>query len=129
MKNLPEGTPLYITIPLQSQNKGDIILQLIDFKVKGFYRILLKNEIKTDDELPQEKLLNAEPIHILIDRLKLEGNYDVRLNDSLDQAFREGKGCITAIVPGFPTKHFSQFLECAYCGLNFIESQPWLFSL
>ncbi len=84
MKNLPEGTPLYITIPLQSQNKGDIILQLIDFKVKGFYRILLKNEIKTDDELPQEKLLNAEPIHILIDRLKLEGNYDVRLNDSLD---------------------------------------------
>ncbi|MFH0984667.1 MAG: excinuclease ABC subunit UvrA [Candidatus Omnitrophota bacterium] len=64
---------------------------------------------------------------VSVDLLKIEGSRKERLTDSLEQAFRLGRGDAQAWVAG-KVLRFSEKLRCSSCNRSFPEPSPNLFS-
>jgi excinuclease ABC subunit A len=80
------------------------------------------------DEVKHKDLQQVKKILILVDRLVLRGDYQARLADSLDLAFRAAHGRVEILLEKSEPLKFSQAFECPRCGMTFIEPQPRLFS-
>ena len=67
---------------------------------------------------------------VVADRLVVRADQKRRLCDSLEQAFRFGKGRLTLIFPDddFATAPYSELLECSRCHITYREPTPNLFS-
>ncbi|MFA7002137.1 MAG: excinuclease ABC subunit A, partial [Candidatus Omnitrophota bacterium] len=71
------------------------------------------------------------PLMVCVDRLKLDGRNRKRLTDSLETAFRYGRGeAVTAFESSSGGKgpRFSEHLRCASCARTFRDPVPNLFS-
>lgn len=125
---LESGSIILISFLISEENSADMTMRLLEAKAKGFYRINLNGEIINFDEFGLEKITEFPGISVLVDRLILKGDFKDRLNDSLDMAFKEGKGRIEIQVIDGPILKFSASYECTTCDRSFIEPQPRLFS-
>lgn len=125
ISQLPSETKIQITFPVEELTP-ELKKNLIEH---GFYRIFINNQLVNLQELDIGKLTKNQSIRVLVDRLVLRENYQARLADSLDLAFKVGGGRIEILVSGRdePLK-FSQKFECARCNIDFLEPQPRLFS-
>ncbi|MFN8543229.1 MAG: excinuclease ABC subunit UvrA [Candidatus Binatia bacterium] len=95
----------------------------------GFVRVL-----GPDGPLALEDLATAPPggdrITVIQDRLRLDPADRARLVESLEQAFRHGRGRSDVMLADDSghVEHFSTALECAACGLAVRDPVPNLFS-
>lgn len=137
------GMKLFVLIKLQLENKSDLDFKIRDLKSKGFFRIILNNEIydlnETDIETVYAKSVKEDnspqvnpEIYVLIDRLNFDpgDNESIsRLNDSIELAYRESEGYVTVRIfkkESYVDLDFNKFLERD--GIRFEEPQPRLFS-
>jgi excinuclease ABC subunit A len=105
-----------------------------DLKEMGFDRILLKNRIMNLEEIENDEYLikKLKKLDIVIDRFTFDLNDEdsiMRINDSLDMAYREGEGYLTVRIfngEEYLDIKYSQFLETD--GIIFEEPEPRLFS-
>ncbi len=130
IKELPEGSKIYILFPLQIHKGHNLNEEIEALKEKGFYRLIIRDElIDLNEEYNFSKFKNEE-IYALVDRLIVRSELDeARLFDSVEMGFNEGKGyLIIKVIDTGEVFKFSEHFECAYCKIEYEEPEPRLFS-
>ncbi len=92
----------------------------------GFRRVLIDNDtcdIDDIDTLPR-------PLRVVVDRLVVRQGLEKRATDSVEQAFRFGKGTMSLVFPGAAVEEevHSDELACARCHVTLKDPVPNLFS-
>ncbi|MEO6693569.1 MAG: excinuclease ABC subunit UvrA [Ignavibacteria bacterium] len=142
--NKNEFLKIYILTKLVFKDEIEFSKLIADLKSKGFYRLLIHDEIAdlievSDDEVFNSVENNNGPgqdsqmsLTVLIDRLNFypENNEIIsRVNDSIELAFRESDGYVIIRIfddDKYTDHHFNKFLE--EDGIRFEEPEPRLFS-
>jgi excinuclease ABC subunit A len=126
-----EGTRFYVLFPIPERQNQKIMDELNALKEKGFTRLLnLDDEVISDltrDEL-NPKSISPKTLRVLIDRLSLKDNDEVRsrIADSLETAFIEGNGRCSIKIRDGKEIQFSERFERD--GMEFLEPTPQMFS-
>ena len=96
----------------------------------GFHRLVENGEVFYIQELGERPIEGQEYFTVLVDRLILNDRSKKRIHDSLEQAFRYGKGRLILIFPDDDNSElpFSDQLECASCRITYKEPVPNMFS-
>lgn len=129
MSNVPMGTRFYVLFPFPAHEGHSLDDELRLLLEKGFFRLLSTDEEMLDltpESLPTE--LDRSRWSVLIDRLAVEDSdtFRTRLADSVETAFREGKGRCIIRLRGGDVFHFSDRFERD--GMEFTEPSPQMFS-
>jgi excinuclease ABC subunit A len=95
---------------------------------KGFGRLLIDGRAVTLEEIEAETLADQPTLHVVVDRLQIEGDLRARLTDSIEVAYQEGGGAAWAMEVGGVTHAFSERFECRRCHIEYEDPQPRLFS-
>lgn len=127
LENQSEENKFYLGFPLHSHEGRTIKEELELLKKKGFFRIVIKNDLvdlNTISSYPK----NKNDIYVVLDRFKIKkGKVRESYADSIEAGFREGEGRLTIInADTNEKKHFTKFYEC--CGIKYEEPEPRFFS-
>ena len=91
----------------------------------GFRRVLVGGAVAEIDALE----VRPPSLTVVVDRLVARADATRRITDSLEQAFRFGKGRLALVFPDLGrTEGFSSRLECPRCGIAYREPTPNHFS-
>jgi len=126
----PEGTRFLVTFTVSApptlpwKEIRDGLLH------SGFHRLVENGQVLDVQELADRPATDQEHFTILVDRLVLNPRQKKRIHDSLEQAFRYGKGRLTLLFhdEANAAQPFSDQLECAACRIAYKEPVPNLFS-
>jgi excinuclease ABC subunit A len=130
LKRIPAGSRVYILFPMP-EHKGHSLYEEVEaLKQKGFFRVLVGNEMIDLNEKDLSSEINRDEIYVLVDRLIIKDKIDEsRLADSIETGFIEGHGYISVrILDTGEELKFSERFECPYCRIEYIEPEPRLFS-
>ncbi len=128
LKSLPDGSRVYLLVPLLVNRKGEHREMLEDARVQGFVRLRVDGEIVRSDEIDALDKRKKHTVEAVIDRLVIRDGIDERLNESVEAALRLGEGALIAAVDGQKDRLFSENLSCGYCGISFPSLSPQAFS-
>ncbi len=132
---LPEGTKFHLLAPVVRGRKGEHHGELIAAQKAGFQRVRINGEVyKFDDELPKLDKNKKHEIEVIVDRLVIKDDIEVRLADSMETAVNTGSGLV--MVEVLPTKKggesefilLSSKFACPESGFTIDEIEPRLFS-
>ena len=139
-----EFVKIYILTKLFIKDESELIISTNDLKSKGFYRLLINDELADLNDVTDEELINkikpakgsngSSEIHltVLIDRFNFypANNESLsRMNDSIELAYRESDGYVIIRVfenDNYKDYRYNKFLE--EDGIRFEEPEPRLFS-
>lgn len=129
IREISPGHKIYILAPVHLISGRNMKEQLAILQKQGFNRLVYDKKVyDIEDLLSQHK--NAKTLYILIDRMKSDSveEHLVRLSDSVQTAFKEGKGeCVIQIENDKITQRkFSNLFEMD--GIAFEEPSLNLFS-
>jgi excinuclease ABC subunit A len=131
--NLPEGTRIYITFPINAKDFSEAAEKIRFYKEKGFARIECNNKILYISEYENEPSIctDTSKIRILVDRLKNKKDNDnySRINEAAEIAFRESNGYCTVkyqIGEVYKEENFSNKFE--EDGIEYFEPSYHFFS-
>jgi len=113
-------------IPLAKRGNRYLKEFLPELERQGFREFLSKGRLTGSADLIKAGL-QEEFLRVCADRLTAAPKNRKRLLDSLETAFRYGKGEVE-IRAGKQTFQFAEGLRCFTCGRNFREPSPNLFS-
>lgn len=122
------GAEVLLLAPLERQRKGEHQKVLAELAKAGFTRVRLDGKIlRLDGQLPTLDKKRKHDIDLVLDRVRLTADNRARVNDSVEQALREGKGQLVAVV-GEQERSFSRDTACPRCSISFPELAPQSFS-
>ena len=97
----------------------------------GFRRLLVDGEMLDIDEIDA----TPDPLRVVVDRLVLRSGQKKRATDSIEQAFRFGKGEMSLVFldsadadAGMSIETHNEELSCGRCGITVRDPVPNLFS-
>lgn len=123
------GKKIILLSPIVRGRKGHYKELFVKIKRQGFIRAKVDGEII---DLIDEVKLDRYKIHdidIVVDRLEVNADNENRLKQSLEVAFKFGKGTLS--VQDYETgevKFFSKSLMCPTTGIAYEEPEPNFFS-
>ena len=137
---LPGGTRVILLAPITRKRKTDHAAILEAARKDGFTRARVDGEmvdLLEGAKLP--KLAKSQPhsIDLVVDRVVVPGSdadeaerhdFDVRLIDSVETAFRAAKGQLTVLVGAGEELLLSQSNTCPHCEITLPALSPALFS-
>ncbi|HEY6953187.1 MAG TPA: excinuclease ABC subunit A, partial [Bacteroidota bacterium] len=127
----PDGTKLFIAFPLHDHPGRTIREELAALKKRGFFRIVVGNEI-IDLSEKEYKGKAKKDVSVLIDRVIIrrgDKESTTRMADSIQTAFSEGEGYALAHFPDAKKQmRFTQHYECPNDGTRYEEPDPRMFS-
>ena len=126
LQRYPEGTRFYLGFPFPTDEPVETTLSRL--QQKGFFRLLhLAEERIIEGGEPRDSWV-PEHVMVLVDRLIVKKGESIqsRIADSVEIAFREGKGYAQIKIRGGEQRTYSTFFERD--GLTFPEPTPQLFS-
>jgi len=141
IEKVPDGCRIYVLAPFKVAPDRTPLQQLEILKMQGFSRIMLKKKLCYIDDLlkshgggfaaaEHSKAATEHNLQILIDRFKSENIQEqkMRLADSIQTAFQEGKGETIIQVENdkITQRLFSNLFEMD--GIAFEEPTPLFFS-
>jgi excinuclease ABC subunit A len=128
---------VYCTFSMQGADKFS--KKISEFKSKGFYKVLFKDEIIDLNDIKDKDIIKKCEVKkdnyilkIVIDRFTFDSSDAdsvTRMNDSLEMAFKEGGGYLTLRIfedVTYTERTYSQHFELD--GIRFEEPEPRLFS-
>ncbi len=123
----PEGTRLLIGFETALAADLPWAETLAGFQAAGFRRVYVDGEVRVIEEL-HEPLPSS--LLVVVDRLVLPLREKGRAIDSVEQAFRWGKGrmCVVYLEGTARVERYSAERECPQCHLRIREPVPNLFS-
>lgn len=139
-----DSVKIYVITDIVIKDEVELVRVLKVQLSKGFFKILLKNEVEDLNEIEEKdyvkliysKLENKNEsekfLQVLVDRLNFlpEDTESVnRFNDSIELAYRESDGYVTIRTfdeNKFKDNHYSKYLE--QDGMRFEDPEPRLFS-
>ena len=125
LEDFPNGSEVVITFPVSMKTAKYEALRS-ELEGMGFTRIFQEGQLQFLDAWRPEN--DKEELHVVADRLLFRPSDRKRIMDSLEQAFRFGKGRLDLWIRGDRHLTFSSKLECATCGISYNPPFPNLFS-
>ena len=120
-----QATVLF-TISLGGSSKRYLEEYLGELEKQGFIRIVADGKM-IDLSEKRTKSIRASSIQVVVDRIELEKDSKSRLVDSIETAYRYGKGYAEAWVQKERIK-LSEGFHCAHCDIPYKRSTPNTFS-
>lgn len=129
LMDLPDGTKIHVLAPMIRGKKGEYLAEFRKWMKQGYVRARIDGQVI---ELAQAKKLEKTKSHdidLFIDRLIIKDSVHPRLTDALETALRltEGLAKIELVDKG-EFINLSSLNACTYCGINYPEIEPRLFS-
>ncbi len=128
---LPQGTKIMLLAPVVQARKGEYKEKLDELKTQGFLRARIDGEVVELDDPPKLDKRKKHDIEVVIDRLSVKPDIQLRLAESFETALNMADG--VALVAFMDEKKkaplaFSNKFACPVCGYSIAELEPRLFS-
>lgn len=131
IKALGEGTKIQLLAPAIRGRKGEHTQLFEKIRKQGFVRVMIDSILYDIEDIPELDKNKKHSIDIVIDRLVIKKDIDLRLNDSLETAFKFGEGLLKVLVVRDDKTEeimYSQNYSCPDCGISVEELAPRMFS-
>ncbi len=128
---MPEGTKLMILAPVVEGRKGEFVQLFQELRSQGYIRARVDGEIYELDDAPKLALRKKHNIEVVIDRIKVRDDLQLRLAESFETALSLTQGLVRVAYmddKSQPDKVFSANFACPECGYSLSELEPRLFS-
>lgn len=128
---LPEETKIMVLAPVVRERKGEHIELLQELRSQGYVRARIDGVMVELDNPPALDLRRKHTIEVVIDRLKVRSDIQLRLAESLETALRIADGIVEIGFIDNEKKSpiiFSAKYACPDCGYSLTELTPRLFS-
>lgn len=115
--------------PVVRGRKGHYRELFEQIRKQGFTKVRIDGEIEDLTERMQVDRYKTHDIEVVIDRMKVEATFELRLSQSIEQALKMGNG-LMMIMPYDNDKIqlFSKTLMCPDSGISYQEPSPNTFS-
>lgn len=128
---LPEDTAVMILAPVVRERKGEFVELIARLKSQGYIRARVDGEVLDLDNVPKLDLRKKHTIEVVVDRLKVRKDQEIRIAESLETAIHlaEGIAVLAFMKQGEgDDRTFSARFACPECGYSIEELEPRLFS-
>lgn len=132
---LPEGTPILLLAPVVENRKGEHVKLMEELQAKGYVRVRINGEVYELDDVPKLELRKKSTIEVVVDRLKIRSDIELRLKESIENALKLSHGLLRVThvdkskAGDLPEDLlFSAKFACPQCGYSLTELEPRLFS-
>ncbi len=128
---LDEGTKVMVLAPVVQNRKGEHIKLLDNLAAQGFIRARIDGDVCDLSDPPTLDLHKKHTIEVVVDRLKVREDIQLRLSESFETALGLTSGTAKVAFMDEPSKEellFSANFACPHCGYSMQELEPRLFS-
>ncbi|HUL82091.1 MAG TPA: excinuclease ABC subunit UvrA, partial [Gammaproteobacteria bacterium] len=128
---LPAGTKIMLLAPIVKARKGEYVAKLDELKSQGFLRARIDGEVVELDDPPKLDARKKHDIDVVVDRLSVKPDIQLRLAESFETALGLAEGVALVAFIDQPKKAplaFSNKFACPICGWSISELEPRLFS-
>jgi excinuclease ABC subunit A len=128
---LEEGTKVMVLAPVLQNRKGEHVKLLDNLAAQGFIRARIDGEVCDLSDPPTLELHKKHTIEVVVDRLKVRDDIQLRLSESFETALELTAGTATVAFMDEPDREamlFSANFACPHCGYSMQELEPRLFS-
>jgi excinuclease ABC subunit A len=129
--SLEEGTKVMVLAPIIQNRKGEHIKLLDNLAAQGYIRARIDGEVCDLSDPPTLDLHKKHTIEVVVDRLKVREDIQLRLSESFETALSLTSGTAQVAFMDEPNKEellFSANFACPQCGYSMQELEPRLFS-
>jgi excinuclease ABC subunit A len=128
---LEEGSKIMVLAPIVRARKGEHLQLLDQMRAQGFVRARIDGVVYELDEVPALEKNKKHTIEVVVDRLKVRPDAQLRLAETMETALNQADGL--AIVSYMDDNDkadivFSARYACPECGFAIKELEPRLFS-
>ena len=127
---LPEETKVMVLAPIVKERKGEHVQVFQQLLSDGYIRARVDGDVVELDDPPKLALRKKHTIEVIIDRLKVRDDIQLRLSESIETALNlaEGIAQIAFMDGDRDDIVFSAKYACPDCGYSLTELEPRLFS-
>ena len=128
---LEEGTKIMILAPVLQDRKGEHVKLLENLAAQGYIRARIDGEVCDLSDPPTLDLHKKHTIEVVVDRLKVREDIQLRLSESLETTLSLTSGTAKVAFMDEPDAEellFSANFACPKCGYSMQELEPRLFS-
>lgn len=128
---LEEGTKVMLLAPVLQNRKGEHIKLLDNLAAQGFIRARIDGEVCDLSDPPVLELHKKHTIEVVVDRLKVRPDIQLRLSESFETTLALTSGTAKVAFMDEPEREellFSANFACPHCGYSMQELEPRLFS-
>ncbi|MFB6372570.1 MAG: excinuclease ABC subunit A, partial [Bradymonadaceae bacterium] len=131
LEELEEGTRLVVVAEVDAgddDHRGAVLEQLVQ---EGYRRLFVDGETVDIDESDFDALIDRETYPVVVDRLVIRDEEQLRVSEAVETGFQLGNGQIEVYDHDEPDRDpmiFDRRFRCNECGRQFIEPKPVLFS-
>jgi excinuclease ABC subunit A len=129
--SLEEGTKVMVLAPVLQDRKGEHLKLLENLAAQGYIRARIDGEIIDLSDPPPLELHKKHTIEVVVDRLKVRDDIQLRLSESFETALGLTGGTAKVAFMDEPDREpliFSANFACPVCGYSMQELEPRLFS-
>lgn len=129
--SLEEGTKVMVLAPVLQGRKGEHLKLLDNLAAQGYIRARIDGEVYDLSDPPTLELHKKHTIEVVVDRLKVRDDIQLRLSESFETALALTAGTAKVAFMDEPNKEellFSANFACPHCGYSMQELEPRLFS-
>jgi excinuclease ABC subunit A len=124
-----KGQKITFLAPLVRGRKGHYRELFEDIRKKGFLKVRVDNEVKDLAPRMQVDRYKIHDIEVVVDRLKVENEFKVRISQSVQQTLKMGKDLMFLLVNDTDSVvQYSKHLMCEDTGISYEEPSPNSFS-
>ena len=128
---LEEGTKVMLLAPVLQDRKGEHVKLLDNLAAQGFIRARIDGEVCDLSDPPTLELQKKHTIEVVVDRLKVRPDIQLRLSESFETTLALTAGTAKIAFMDEPNREellFSANFACPHCGYSMQELEPRLFS-
>ena len=128
---LEEGTKVMLLAPVLQNRKGEHVKLLDNLAAQGFIRARIDGEVCDLSDPPPLELHKKHTIEVVVDRLKVRPDIQLRLSESFETTLGLTAGTAKIAFMDEPNREellFSANFACPHCGYSMQELEPRLFS-
>ncbi|MCO4799952.1 MAG: excinuclease ABC subunit UvrA, partial [Colwelliaceae bacterium] len=128
---LEEGTKVMVLAPVVINRKGEHVKLLDNLAAQGYIRARIDGDVCDLSDPPTLDLHKKHTIEVVVDRLKVREDIQLRLSESFETALGLTAGSAKVAFMDEPDREellFSANFACPHCGYSMQELEPRLFS-
>ena len=114
-------------IPLEAKAKKYLKEALSELSKQGFTRLYSGGNVVPLEEIKTSSLKKSSLITVVVDRIEVNARTKNRLTESLETAYRHGRGHLVVVSEGTESR-YSEHFHCLECNINYSEPTPNMFS-
>ena len=129
--SLKEGTKVMLLAPIVQDRKGEHVKLLDNLAAQGYIRARIDGDVCDLSDPPALELQKKHTIEVVVDRLRVRADIQLRLSESFETTLGLTSGTATIAFMDEPEREellFSANFACSQCGYSMQELEPRLFS-